>query len=102
MAEWKLVPVEPTREQKLHGASMPKDQPGWVYRAMVQAAPAPPNETITLEEARAGHGWKGMDGACAWHLIERHAEGWGEVGLMMQAWLEANIPDGADRERLGQ
>lgn len=53
-----------------------------------------PIQTITLEEARAGQDWKGMDGACAWRVIDRHAEGWGEVGLMMQAWLEANIPDG--------
>jgi hypothetical protein len=34
--------------------------------------------------------WKGMSGAAAWHLIERHAEGWEQVGDMMHAWLEAN------------
>ena len=31
-----------------------------------------------------------MDGATAFHLIERHAEGWNDVGTMMNAWLEAN------------
>ena len=35
--------------------------------------------------------WKGMDGAIAWHLIERHAEGWAEVGAMMEAWRLANL-----------
>lgn len=34
--------------------------------------------------------WKGMDGAIAWHLIDRHSNSWDEVGEMMNAWLEAN------------
>ena len=34
--------------------------------------------------------WKGMDGAIAWHLIDRHADNWNEAGQMMMAWLEAN------------
>lgn len=46
--------------------------------------------TITREEAQACQRWAGMDGAIAWHLIERHAENWADVGLMMDAWLEAN------------
>lgn len=36
------------------------------------------------------HGWKGMDGATAWHIIDRHAENWEEVREMMNAWLAAN------------
>ena len=46
--------------------------------------------TITREEAEACQHWAGMDGATAWHLIDRHAENWADVGLMMDAWLEAN------------
>jgi len=34
--------------------------------------------------------WAGMDGAIAWHLIHRHADGWGDVGKMMDEWREAN------------
>lgn len=34
--------------------------------------------------------WAGMDGAIAFHLIERHADGWNDVGKMMGEWLEAN------------
>lgn len=32
-----------------------------------------------------------MDGACAHHLIERHAENWGDAGEMMEAWAAARI-----------
>ncbi len=34
--------------------------------------------------------WAGMDGAVAWHLIERHADSWSDVGKMMNAWLSSN------------
>ena len=34
--------------------------------------------------------WKGMSGAVAWHLIERHADNWGDVSKMMDEWLLAN------------
>lgn len=46
--------------------------------------------TITREEAQACQRWAGMDGATSWHLIDRHADNWADVGLMMDAWLEAN------------
>ena len=45
---------------------------------------APTTEDINLQE------WKGMDGACAWHLIDRHADDWNHVARLMNAWLEAN------------
>ena len=53
-------------------------------------APAILNSTMTDEEARAFQNWAGMDGASAWALIARHAEGWAETGQMMNAWLDAN------------
>ena len=33
--------------------------------------------------------WKGMDGAVAFQLIERHANGWADVGKMMSEWRAA-------------
>lgn len=44
----------------------------------------------TDEEVAASQDWKGMDGAIAYHLIDRHAEHWHDVGTMMNAWLDAN------------
>lgn len=45
---------------------------------------------MTPDEDDKSQEWKGMDGATAWHLIDRHAGNWGEVGEMMDAWLRAN------------
>ena len=39
--------------------------------------------------------WQGMDGAIAFHLIERHADSWADAGRMMREWLEANALDHA-------
>jgi hypothetical protein len=36
--------------------------------------------------------WKGMDGAIAFHLIERHADNWSDARKMMEEWLSANTP----------
>jgi len=36
--------------------------------------------------------FQGLDGAIAWHLIERQAENWNQVGEMMNEWLKANTP----------
>ena len=48
---------------------------------------------MTDHEADTRQNWKGMGGATAYCLIERHAEGWEEVGLMMNAWLRANTAE---------
>lgn len=37
--------------------------------------------------------WKGMDGATAWHLIDRHGEGWEGIAKMMDEWRIANNAD---------
>ena len=34
--------------------------------------------------------WKGVDGAVAWHLMDRHGEGWAHIGQMMDEWAAAN------------
>lgn len=33
--------------------------------------------------------WAKLDGASAFHLIERHADNWQEAGRMMEAWFAA-------------
>jgi hypothetical protein len=45
---------------------------------------------MTPEDADKAQQWAGMDGAIAWHLIDRHADDWNEVGELMNAWLRAN------------
>lgn len=97
MDEWQMVPVAPT-EQMLYPAERPGTQLGdlaaecgrQIWARMLAAAPEPPHLTMTREEAQTFQSWKGMDGACAFHLIERHANGWGDVARMMDAWLAAN------------
>lgn len=39
--------------------------------------------------------WAGMDGAFAFHLIERHGENWAHCGQLMEAWRNANPPNTA-------
>lgn len=36
--------------------------------------------------------WAGMDGAIAFHLIDRHAENWSHAARLMHAWRDANPP----------
>lgn len=36
--------------------------------------------------------WAGLDGAVAWHLIDRHGEDWSHIGRLMEAWRAANPP----------
>jgi hypothetical protein len=33
--------------------------------------------------------WASCSGAVAYHLIDRHAEGWADAGLMMEEWADA-------------
>lgn len=35
--------------------------------------------------------WSGMDGAIAYHLIDRHGENWSHIGRLMHAWRDAAI-----------
>ena len=46
---------------------------------------------MTQEEADKAQNWLGMDGATAWHLIDRHADDWSDVGELMNAWLRAHV-----------
>lgn len=59
--------------------------------SVLTASPTPPAapEQVPTRPANSQE-WAGMDGAIAWHLIERHADNWADVGLMMGEWLAAN------------
>lgn len=87
--KWKLVPEEPTNEMAAAFLDA-TDTAEFVWAAMLAASPQPEHDRMTKEEAQAKQDWKGMDGAIAFHLIERHADGWNQIGEMMDAWLEAN------------
>ena len=67
-------------------------QEGW-NAAMDSTPPAAPVQEPTVEEN--SQDWAGMDGATAWHLIDRHADGWADVAKMMGEWLAANTPPAA-------
>lgn len=96
----KIVPIEPTEEvlQPLYFlidedlATIKK-----AYRDVIAAAPE--GEAIEMPE-ELQRDWKGIDGAIAYHLIDRHADNWGDVGRMMDAWLKANqsAPEYQDQE----
>ena len=59
-----------------------------------------PEQEPTIEDN--SQDWAGMDGATAWHLIHRHADGWADVGKMMDEWREANTtPPTAQRQWIG-
>lgn len=54
---------------------------------------------MTPQEADEYQNWTALDGATAWHLIERHADNWNEVGEMMDAWLRARTKTATMVER---
>ncbi len=45
---------------------------------------------MTEQEAETCQQWRGMDGVTAFHLIERHADDWEDIAMMMGAWRRAN------------
>lgn len=44
---------------------------------------------MTDDEADKAQAWRGMSGATAYHLIDRHADGWEDIDAMMHAWCRA-------------
>jgi hypothetical protein len=56
--------------------------------AMCDAALARPEPTA---DDMARQQWAGMSGADAFLLIDRHADGWSEIGRMMEAWRRSNM-----------
>jgi hypothetical protein len=60
------------------------DRHDWVVWQAAQAAQPAPTVPDNMQD------WKGMDGTTAWHLIERQADNWADVGKMMGEWLTKN------------
>lgn len=60
-----------------------------VARLQAEVARLSPSD----EETRytADQDWTGLSGATAWHLAERHGEGWAGIGAMMEAWRDAEV-----------
>jgi len=69
-------------------------------RSGVEHFTQPPARKPTVDDD--SQDWRGMDGAIAWHLIDRHADGWSDVGKMMGEWLEANQTQPAQQEPVGE
>ena len=58
--------------------------------AVIEKALAQPEQEPVATVEDNSQQWKGMDGAIAFHLIERHADGWSDARKMMEEWLSAN------------
>ncbi len=69
----------------------------WNRRANVstQSTDAPDvsksSEEIDTSGALTTQNWANLDGATAWHLIDRHADNVIEAGQMMEAWRDAAV-----------
>lgn len=97
---YKLVPREPTEEMlssawEYHGSSRYSERvlqdavtDAECYKAMIAAAPE--YQPIDLSNFDPEENWQNIDGAVAYHLIDRHADNWSDIGRMMDAWLKAN------------
>ena len=59
--------------------------------AKALAQPEQEQEPVATVENNSQQ-WKGMDGAIAFHLIERHADNLDDIRKMMGEWLSANTP----------
>lgn len=46
---------------------------------------------MTPEEADKSQEWLKLTPAVAWHLIERHADGWQDVDALMAAYVRAYV-----------
>jgi hypothetical protein len=73
-------------EQKCEWTHLPSDEAA----APVPPLPAPAAPKVAPDFVPdTSQEWGKLDGAVAWHLIERHADSWNEVGNMMDSWLAA-------------
>ncbi len=66
--------------------------------AAIRAARAQQEELN--EWAKDQQHWDKVDGAIAWHLIDRHADNWEETGAMMDAWLRANAASALPKQSM--
>ena len=62
-----------------------------IIENLIELLAQPEQEPVTTVDDNSQK-WAGMDGAIAFHLIERHADGWNDIRKMMGEWLSANTP----------
>lgn len=88
--KWRVVPLMPDEKMIEAGDSIRhgRIKTSIIYMHMLAAAPQPEPVDATVEQN--SQQWRGMSGAVAWQIIERHADNWTDIGLMMDEWLAAN------------
>lgn len=59
------------------------------YSAGIAAAERIEAARIAAAPPAHAQDWIGISGSVAWHLADRHADGWPEIGDMMEAWADA-------------
>lgn len=52
----------------------------------------------TVEDIESQN-WERVDGAIAWHLVDRHAEDWAHTARLMHAWRDAAVAAAVEAER---
>lgn len=102
-----VMKKEVERIRKAHASARPKSvNPAWqnthhglgvVLEYITAIEAAEKQEQTTVDDN--SQDWAGMDGATAWHLIHRHADGWGDVGKMMDEWRKANTTSPAGESK---
>ena len=85
-------PADEDLAQAIEDLPLPVDTTDWrteAERLKAEVARLSPTE----DEIRytADQDWTGLSGATAWHLAERHGEGWAGIGAMMEAWRDAEV-----------
>jgi len=78
----------PVHNNSVGGNMLREEKPGEWKPLYTHPAPAQPVQEPTVP--KNSQDWKGMDGSIAFHLIERHADNWNDISLMMGEWLAAN------------
>ena len=78
--------------QAIEDLPLPVDTTDWRTEAeWLRAEVARLSPTEDEIRYTADQDWAGLSGATAWHLAERHGEGWAGIGAMMEAWRDAEV-----------
>ena len=78
--------------QAIEDLPLPVDTTDWRTEAeWLRAEVARLSPTEDEIRYTADQDWTGLSGATAWHLAERHGEGWAGIGAMMEAWRDAEV-----------
>jgi hypothetical protein len=80
-----------TKDEQIKGMANPNRG----YGGVQEARPAPVQKATIPDGSQD---WAGMSGITAWHLIDRWANNWADIGKMMGEWLAANTPPAAQHQ----